>query len=613
MALEGHSANQGKRPSDRPEATAAQEHESQGRGHPDENADGAPMGSPATREGEESRGLKESERVLKERYTGLWGHKVAWLAALTLIPPLISLKIQWIGLEVSPAQLVYIAYHGLGVAVLLGVRSLRKGPFRETEQRRASVKRLTRMHSVISALGWAVIALLLATAACLMRTPSDTGTTPLWCAPRFIRVTLGTKAHDECRVTCAEPEERRATLVSALSRGNDCRTIAEPRAKDLWGLYDLANAELVKDLADARRPLPGARMVRWVSASAGVGKSHYFTSSAKLESTPGDLGTRVYLFQDGTRVRLEFPGEWFKGGRREPDLQVLSGHPDRSVLRNVNSLPGGAAEAREILRTLSKEWAKGVGEVVLIDGIDEVSEPAASAVIEEVDTLAKNAATDETMAIFVVGRAEAFGLSYIDRRRTSLKEAGVDFKTWQLRAPVYRGTGDLGLRYQNLVSHASDVKLPPFQDVASVLRDDDVLCQSFSNLDVSRVIIEKASGWIGQGRRQRYNHLLDQAFRRAHSRHERPKPEDAAAYRGAFVGLLVDQGLDARDGSFFVKHEAVVSYENGIVMVAKLIERSGLVERMPMSEPYYRVSEPAYGEALMRSAGDRLQCDFVGD
>jgi hypothetical protein len=106
--------------------------------------------------------LEREVQNLEHRYSGIGGTKVFWLAALTLVPLLVPLKVPMLSLRMSVATIIYAAYHGLGAHVWLGFRQLRESKLSIAERRR-TIKQMARMDRVVRFLGWVVLVLLIMT------------------------------------------------------------------------------------------------------------------------------------------------------------------------------------------------------------------------------------------------------------------------------------------------------------------------------------------------------------------------------------------------------------------------------------------------------------------
>ena len=103
--------------------------------------------------------LPVTEAELMQHYTGIFGAKVFWLAILTLAPILISLKLPSVGIHLSPAALVYAAYHGTGIYIWARVRQLSllgNAPGVKHD----SLIICGRLDWIVSKLAWLVVALL---------------------------------------------------------------------------------------------------------------------------------------------------------------------------------------------------------------------------------------------------------------------------------------------------------------------------------------------------------------------------------------------------------------------------------------------------------------------
>jgi len=131
-------------------------------------------------------------RALERHYSGVSGSKV-FLALFTLAPLVIGLKSELLGLRLSLATLVYVAYHGLGIYVWAGVYQLRhvESGFDEDE-RDAEIRKLGKLHQIVRPLGWVVIALLVLTALAKAELVfGDTSVSAVGLVPQWVRDFLG--------------------------------------------------------------------------------------------------------------------------------------------------------------------------------------------------------------------------------------------------------------------------------------------------------------------------------------------------------------------------------------------------------------------------------------
>jgi hypothetical protein len=84
------------------------------------------------------------------------------LAIFTLLPVLLSLKLPGVGIHLSPAALVYLVYHFIGIYVWASVRQL--SILENTpEVKRRVLTQCVKLHKVASWLAWLVGALLVLT------------------------------------------------------------------------------------------------------------------------------------------------------------------------------------------------------------------------------------------------------------------------------------------------------------------------------------------------------------------------------------------------------------------------------------------------------------------
>lgn len=132
---------------------------------------------------------RKSLASLKRQYTGLWGFKVFWLAAFTLLPVLISFKLAR-GIELSWAHVVYVIYHAIGIYTWLHVRAMLEPAYGEGEREQEAV-RLSGWAKVHHAIGIPVMVLLVATGLCLVRISRTDGTFWEIPSPVWLKVVLG--------------------------------------------------------------------------------------------------------------------------------------------------------------------------------------------------------------------------------------------------------------------------------------------------------------------------------------------------------------------------------------------------------------------------------------
>ncbi len=124
--------------------------------------------SPDEDQGEKNKHKKADAEViwrkLRQRYTGIWGAKVFWLAIFTLGPFILQMKSYHFGVNVSFSTAVYAAYHGLGIYIYAWVFQLeKKKELFPPAEHLAKVEKLVKMDRVVKPLGWSVVALLVLT------------------------------------------------------------------------------------------------------------------------------------------------------------------------------------------------------------------------------------------------------------------------------------------------------------------------------------------------------------------------------------------------------------------------------------------------------------------
>lgn len=129
-------------------------------------------------------------QVLRREYTKLWGKKVFWLATFTLGPLLLGLKSEAVGLTVSAATLVYIAYHGLGIYLWMTVNSLLDPELFNATEREVEYPRLLSLMKTHKKLGWVVLPLVVITV--LFKISFLGGDGPWLESPRWLSLLLGT-------------------------------------------------------------------------------------------------------------------------------------------------------------------------------------------------------------------------------------------------------------------------------------------------------------------------------------------------------------------------------------------------------------------------------------
>ncbi len=107
---------------------------------------------------------EDLQRQLLHSFTGVWGFKVFWLATFTLLPLLLSFKLEFLSLKLSVATLVYGVYHSLGIFTWLELRHMTAPATILSEQEKASIfEKLIGINRIVRPLSWVVWGLLFLT------------------------------------------------------------------------------------------------------------------------------------------------------------------------------------------------------------------------------------------------------------------------------------------------------------------------------------------------------------------------------------------------------------------------------------------------------------------
>ena len=135
-----------------------------------------------------------AERIkhLKKGLTGVWGTKVFWLAALTLLPVAVSFKLGR-GIELAWAHIIYVVYHVIGLYLWMELRSLIRDVYTD-EERKVQLPKLTRLYNAQHKLGYIVVTMLLVTGLLLLRIPKSNGDHLAVPAPTWLKVFLSIDA-----------------------------------------------------------------------------------------------------------------------------------------------------------------------------------------------------------------------------------------------------------------------------------------------------------------------------------------------------------------------------------------------------------------------------------
>jgi hypothetical protein len=104
--------------------------------------------------------MSRFEQLVRQRYTGVWGMKVFWLAVATLAP--LFVKVKLFHLTASFATIIYVVYHSTGMYIFLAIKSLASVPDRADRDR--MLRRYISIDRYVThPLGQVVIGILLAT------------------------------------------------------------------------------------------------------------------------------------------------------------------------------------------------------------------------------------------------------------------------------------------------------------------------------------------------------------------------------------------------------------------------------------------------------------------
>lgn len=105
--------------------------------------------------------LQNPDYTWAEDYRGIWGAKVFWLATFTLLPVLLSLKLNFIELNVSIATIIYCIYHGLGIFIWMHIKNITSyKSIIDEDQVKKTLSLCHKINKIVKVLGIVVIFLI---------------------------------------------------------------------------------------------------------------------------------------------------------------------------------------------------------------------------------------------------------------------------------------------------------------------------------------------------------------------------------------------------------------------------------------------------------------------
>lgn len=353
---------------------------------------------------------------------------------------------------------------------------------------------------------------------------------------------------------------------------------------DLAAYYRAANPDFVARLAELQaRLLAGStdRGVTYLMGAAGVGKS--FLLDDTVEAFPATERCEVAL------------GDWYgKDSSSLPyavtpraDLAALDGDPVFNELASHDAAFGLTG-----LLAAAGCYVDGtLVPLIVIDGIDEIHDAAATQLLEAVDDLVLDEAADGFVHFLVAGRPEGFWSWLTAPKRTAANAEIV--ARFDLIAPRYETAGDLEYRLRGYLEfsgqltelEASGELVDYISSFTDAVVGHSFLTYSTGNLSLGNVVIEQTTPGLDQSEQALKAGLFDDILQRDAETHGRPGDGEAleGAYRRALeeVAVLYAGQVD-ENGVFTTRSEDVVPIVAddgaalGEVRVRDLLNRSGV-------------------------------------
>ncbi len=234
------------------------------------------------------------------------------------------------------------------------------------------------------------------------------------------------------------PQELKSALRVSTERFTTaaratCDAGGDSNAKDLWELYSQANSELIDALKVAEGNVilnNRQRHVFYVHAPAASGKTGFL--DAVFWDAPSTNPSLKVTRRRGVSVDFVNLKDTFLRTGSLPDLIML---PAQKAL---SSLPGDPEHPQFKPVVESVLHLHGKPSVHVVDGIDEISPPAAKAVLDHIYHLL-DSNLHMTIQIFVIGRSEAF----VGERNRLLRRN--DITMIQFQWPVYTSRAEIRL------------------------------------------------------------------------------------------------------------------------------------------------------------------------
>jgi hypothetical protein len=390
----------------------------------------------------------------------------------------------------------------------------------------------------------------------------------------------------------------------------------QPRWATLPEGYAESNSDLYRALREERG------RVHLVASPAGAGKSFVADSLLRdagyeySEILDIDLG-RIFRGrinqQIGTFVVKSQPDVVLKqlqGGSMDPGVSVaLSSLPGVEGARSLHSSP----QQRSMLLTAIEELPDeegviqrrerqlgGIGRLVIVDGLDELSPATATAILMAMLDDASRPGQNDLLVVF--GRGESFAVA-----RPNLDDilgSNMVVRNWELQGPTIENRAELRLLLDDAIRFAAEVPTeildqPELVDAAEEILDR--WMRESHELRASMAVLQHANWIIGAACRAAvgdsdepapWQLLLREVFANQLDRgartHGRPTLRGDPVYLAAMYAAAVahsKQAINSDDGSFFsVPHQPLSFAYNGkryAVDTSNLLDHSGFTVRNP--------------------------------
>lgn len=368
---------------------------------------------------------------------------------------------------------------------------------------------------------------------------------------------------------------------------------------DLETYYEAANPEFVARLAAVRQDFENgvpSRGVTYLMGAAGVGKSFVVRNA-------------VGAFADAEQCEVSLPDLYAEDASllpyavvRAPDLATLDG------ATVFNELPTHADPTTfDLLGLLDAAGCRPGGTLVplvVVDGVDEIHDDAATLLLEAIDKLLLAPDASGTFAHFLVaGRPEGFWTWLTAPERT--EENNAVLERYDLTPPRYATAGDLDFRLRGYWDFAGELDaLVASGDIDAYLTSylDAVVANPFltyssGNLAVGNVVIEQTAPGLDPSEDELKARLFDDILSRNVGTHGRPGDGSAldATYRRLLEEIAVRYApeVDA-EGVFATRSEdTVVATDDtdaalGEVRVRDVLGRGGVAYLVSASTRTHR-------------------------